>query len=242
MTSRPMRIDTGRRRLMLGAAWGAALWTVPGLYAAELAATAAMTEGPFYPDKFPLDTDNDLVLVNDRLTPAVGEVTYLSGRILTAAGSPVRNACVEIWQVDANASYLHTQGRVAGQDANFQGYGRFLTNGRGEYFFRTVKPVPYRLGDIFRTPHIHFAVSRNGRRLFTTQVHVRGHRDNERDLLLTRLDPALRETVLADFKPIEGSKLGELECRYDLVLGKTAVEHEDGPLKGGLGRPAGGRG
>lgn len=37
-----------------------------------------MTEGPFYPDKMPLDTDNDLLIVNDSITPAVGEVTYVS--------------------------------------------------------------------------------------------------------------------------------------------------------------------
>lgn len=31
-----------------------------------------MTEGPFDPDTLPLDTDNDLILISDRLTPAVG--------------------------------------------------------------------------------------------------------------------------------------------------------------------------
>ena len=44
--------------------------------------TPAQTEGPFYPDKLPLDTDNDLLIINDDLTPAVGEITYLSGQVL----------------------------------------------------------------------------------------------------------------------------------------------------------------
>ena len=44
------------------------------------------------------------------VTPAIGEVTYLSGRILGPSGNPVRNALVEIWQVDAKGSYLHTRG------------------------------------------------------------------------------------------------------------------------------------
>ena len=52
-----------------------------------------------YPDHLPLDTDNDLILVNDGLTPAVGEVTHLSGRVLDGRGDPIRNALVEIWQV-----------------------------------------------------------------------------------------------------------------------------------------------
>src|SRR5213593_155625 len=58
------------------------LFAVPGAFADQLVRTPRQTEGPFYPDKLPLDTDNDLVIVNDALTPAVGQVTYLSGRIL----------------------------------------------------------------------------------------------------------------------------------------------------------------
>jgi len=50
-------------------AMGASLWTVPGLFAEELVKTPRQTEGPFYPDKLPLDTDNDLLIVNDKITP-----------------------------------------------------------------------------------------------------------------------------------------------------------------------------
>ena len=80
-----------------------ALWSrqVPGLFAEQLAVTPRSTEGPFYPDTLPLDTDNDLIVVNDDTTPAVGEVTYLSGRVLDRSGQPVPNAVVEIWQCDA---------------------------------------------------------------------------------------------------------------------------------------------
>src|SRR5439155_20233104 len=62
------------RRIFLGAV-GAALFTAPGLFAEELLRTPPQTEGPFYPDKLPLDTDNDLLIVNDAITPAVGEIT-----------------------------------------------------------------------------------------------------------------------------------------------------------------------
>ena len=41
--------------------------------------------------------------------------------------------------------------------------------------FRTIKPVDYTLIEIFRAPHIHVAISRNGRRIFTTQLLVAGH-------------------------------------------------------------------
>jgi len=74
--------------------------SVPGAFAEQFTLTPAQTEGPFYPDKLPLDTDNDLFVVNENITRSVGEVTSLSGRILKARGEPIRNAQVEIWQVE----------------------------------------------------------------------------------------------------------------------------------------------
>jgi len=229
-----------RRGVLRGIALGAAAYSVPGLFADHLMQTAAMMEGPFYPDKLPLDTDNDLLIINDKATPALGEITYLTGRILSTTGEPIRNAFVEIWQVDANASYLHTKGvNPKGHDGNFQGYGRFLTDSKGQYHFRTIKPVPYTLGGVFRTPHIHYGVSKNGKRIYTTQVHIRGHELNAQDSLLKRIkDPKEMETVLTDFKPLPGSKMGELTASFDIVMGKTLHELEDGRL--GIGKPQGG--
>src|ERR1043166_4431714 len=98
-----------RREFLLRLGCAASLFAVPGAYADELLRTPRQTEGPFYPDHLPLDTDNDLLVVNDTLTPAIGEVTYVSGRILDARGEPVRGALVEIWQCDAHGAYLHSQ-------------------------------------------------------------------------------------------------------------------------------------
>ncbi len=121
-----------RRFLRTLSAAGLAALAPRGAFAQKLMETAETTEGPFYPDKLPLDTDNDLLILNDGLTPAVGEITHVSGRVLTASGLPVRNAFVEIWQVDQNGSYVHA--RPPGEDSddgNFQGYGRFLSDSRG---------------------------------------------------------------------------------------------------------------
>src|SRR3954465_6693837 len=130
----PTRPD---RRAFLGRlTFGAALFTARGAFAEELTRTPAQTEGPFYPDKLPLDTDNDLLIINDSTTPAVGEVTYLGGRILDAKGNPLRNALVEIWQVDNNGVYIHSKDRRHDKhDGHFQGYGRFLTGSDGMYHF-----------------------------------------------------------------------------------------------------------
>jgi protocatechuate 3,4-dioxygenase beta subunit len=225
-----------RRRFLQGLTAGMAALTTPGVFAQQLSETASTTEGPFYPDRMPLDTDNDLLIINDAITPAVGEITHLSGRVLTASGQPIRNAFVEIWQVDSTGSYVHTGGRQpAGFDRNFQGYGRFLSDSRGQYYFRTIKPIDYTLAGTFRTAHIHVAVSQNGRRIFTTQMLVNGYPANGRDRIMQRMDTRALQTLLVDFKPLPGSKQGELTANFDLVLGRTAQESEEGAPRG-IGR------
>ena len=205
------------------------LW-IPGAFADELIKTPDMGEGPFYPDQLPLDTDNDLLIINDAITPAVGEITHLTGRILSGTGSPIRNAIVEIWQVDHHGVYLHSgSDNGDNRDKNFQGYGRFLTDSAGRYYFRTVKPVPYP----GRTPHIHFAVNRGGKRILTTQMLIHGHEQNASDGLFRAIqDPFQREVIQADFHPLEGSKIGELAANFDIVLGVTPEDPEEGNIKG----------
>jgi len=218
-----MSIFVSSRRLFLSSltALGAAAFTTPGLFAEELSRvkTPKQTEGPFYPNKLPLDTDNDLLIINDSITPAVGKVTHLSGRILDAKGEPVRNALVEIWQVDNKGAYLHSgSANYKDRDENFQGFGRFLTGSTGEYYFRTIKPVPYP----GRTPHIHFKIKKSGKELLTTQCYVKGDPGNERDFILKSiLDKNARESIVVDFAPMKESRIGELAARFDIVLGIT---------------------
>ncbi len=214
-----------RRGFLRGMTLGAAslgvagFFNVPGLFADELTRTPRQTEGPFYPNKLPLDTDNDLIIINDGITPAVGDITHLSGRILSPSGEPFRNALVEIWQVDGNGAYLHTGTSNADKrDKNFQGFGRFMTGSTGEYYFRTVKPVPYP----GRTPHIHFMVKIKGKEKFTTQCYVKGHPGNAKDGILNSVrDPKAKEAILVDFAPLKNSRAGELAARFDVVLGFT---------------------
>ncbi len=208
-----------RRNFLRQLAFGTALCAVPGAFAAELIRTPRQTEGPFYPDHLPLDTDNDLLIINDSITPAVGEVTYLGGRILDSHGYPIRNVLVEIWQVDKNGAYLHSKsGNRDKRDSNFQGFGRFLTGSTGEYLFRTIKPVPYP----GRTPHIHFAIKAKGHEKFTTQCYIKGEPRNETDGVLNAIhDPKARNSVIVPFTPIPGSRIGERAAKFDVVMGFT---------------------
>jgi protocatechuate 3,4-dioxygenase beta subunit len=214
------------RRAFLGTiASGAAFFTTRGLFAEQLALTPWRTEGPFYPDRLPLDTDNDLIIVNDSITPAVGEITHLTGRLLDASGSPIQNATIEIWQCDANQVYIHSgdsAGKADQQDRNFQGFGRFTTGSTGAYYFRTIKPVPYPGRP---APHIHVKVKKGNRELLTTQINIAGHPGNDVDNIVQEgLGMFDRELLMADFKPIKGSKIGELSARFQIVIGRTPDE------------------
>jgi protocatechuate 3,4-dioxygenase beta subunit len=215
-------MKTSRRWVLRTIGFGAAALYVPGVFAQMLTETPRQTEGPFYPDRLPLDADNDLVILNDRVTPAVGEITDLYGRVLDRRGDPMRNVTVEIWQVDHHGAYLHSRTNNRDRrDANFQGFGRFQTASSGEYRFRTIKPVPYP----GRTPHIHVKVKQGERELLTTQCYVKGHPQNEPDGVLRSIrDVRARESVIVDFAPKAGSKIGELTARFDIVLGLTPAE------------------
>ena len=235
--------ELSRRGFASAAAMLSAFHTVPGLFAEELdlPLTPGATEGPYYPDQFPLDTDNDLIVINDSAVPSLGQVAYLSGRVTTTSGEPIRNATVEIWQVDAKGVYIHTQApdQELG-DVNFQGFGRFLTGSTGEYGFRTIVPVPYISGS--RTaPHIHCAVNLNGRRVLTTQLFIKDHPSNAADSVIRNTGTGQDiSSLFVEFVPLPESVIGEVEAKFDMVVDPTADASTQGDFsRGGVGRGRG---
>jgi protocatechuate 3,4-dioxygenase beta subunit len=197
----------------------AAPWLTTAAFAEELMLTPSQTEGPFYPDKLPLDTDNDLIQINASLTTAVGTVTWLSGRILDRRGDPISGAVVEIWQADNNGAYLHSgSDNRDKRDASFQGFGRFLTGSKGEYLFRTIRPVVY---PGRQAPHIHVAVKLAGQPKFTTQLYIQGFPGNARDFVFRSVPEAARKLVEVPFEPLANSKIGALAAKFDVVMGYT---------------------
>ena len=222
-----------RRQFIQRIVLGAATFSVPGVFAEELARTPRQIEGPFYPDKLPLDTDNDLLILNDSITPAVGEITHLTGRVLSQSGEPMRNVVIEIWEADRNGAYIHTRGGRNRVDENFQGFGRFLTASNGEYYFRTIKPTAY--GP--RAPHIHFAIKVGGKRMLTTQCYVKGEPLNQRDGPLQDIrDEQARDRLLVDFEPIKESNIGELAANFDIIIGATPEDPSEDRTRLGPGR------
>jgi protocatechuate 3,4-dioxygenase, beta subunit len=148
-----------RRAFIRKLAATGAFFSMPGLFAEALTITPSVTQGPYYPlaNNVPLDKDNDLLYLNDSLTPAVGKITYLVGRILDTGGNPIRGALVETWHADNGGNYIYstTSARNSAADSNFQGFGQFMTGANGWYKFRTIKAGLY----IPRARHYHLAVT-----------------------------------------------------------------------------------
>jgi protocatechuate 3,4-dioxygenase beta subunit len=198
----------------------AAMPLAPALLRADtkLAVTPRQTEGPFYPEDWTGDIDNDLVLVKGEAAKALGHVTHVTGKILDASGQPIRNAEVEIWQCDANGVYRHPRDTSwfskRERDPGFQSRGRMLTDAEGNYSFRTIKPVAYP----GRTPHIHFKIAAPGNEPLITQMYVAGDPGNERDGILNRLSDKERASVIVALEEADRLEQGALAGVFNIVL------------------------
>jgi protocatechuate 3,4-dioxygenase beta subunit len=182
--------------------------------------TAPQIEGPFYPYDTPKVHDADLVRISADDAPALGRVTHLRGKVMRADGRPLADQMVEIWQCDANGRYVHPEDdEPRPRDPRFQGYGRTLTDKSGDFAFRTIRPVSYRVGTILtRAPHVHMAVSSRGVRRLTTQLYVAGEPLNEGDSELARIPALLRPGLIRPY--VDGGHIerGAQTVHYDIVL------------------------
>ncbi|HRQ87622.1 MAG TPA: intradiol ring-cleavage dioxygenase [Bacteroidia bacterium] len=215
-------IPLSRRRLLGSLLLASGGLVTNELHAEALVLTPGATEGPYYPDHLPLDQDNDLTQIIGGAAPAGGTVTEFGGRLLMPDGAPVSGRTIELWQADQNGCYLHSRGVQKGKerDPHFQGYGKIVTNEKGEYRFRTIRPGLY----TGRTIHWHIAVNDGGTRQLTTQLFIAGVEQNDRDGILQRMGtPEQRLSVIREFQPV-GSDSGELVGTWDIVLGSTPEE------------------
>ena len=170
--------------------------------------TPSQTEGPFYPVKFPKDSDYDL-LRNGTLDYSAGQAVWVQGNVTDIDGKPVAGAQVEIWQADHAGHYDHP-GDGSRADPAFQGFGRVTVWADGSYRFRTIRPVPY----TGRAPHIHFKVKLGARELLTTQLYVEDDAGNARDGLWRRLREADRAALTVAFKPGDDG----LQAQFPIVV------------------------
>lgn len=192
--------------------------------AAACTVTAQQTLGPFYPHLKNGDGDVDLTSIQGKEGQAEGEVILIRGRILDQDCQPIAGALVEIWQANHHGRYSHEGDADNPQplDPNFEGWGQMKTEATGSYGFRTIKPAAYPVDPTdpvaWRTPHIHFRVSRRGYHEIVTQMYFEGEALNADDMILHGLPEAEQDDYVISPQPdSEGLPL----CTFDLTLKKV---------------------
>ncbi len=139
--------------------------------------TTANLMGPFWRLGAPR-TENGASIVR---SPTPGDPVFVAAWVRDAAGQPVADAEVDVWQASGEGYYENQDPQQA--DMNLR--GRFVTDARGSIRFRTVKPSGYPIpvngpvGDLIRAQgrhnlrpaHIHFMIHKPGWKTQFSQLY-----------------------------------------------------------------------
>lgn len=209
------RLPMPQRRRHLAAGVGLAVaWLAWPALASSRRVLPAMTEGPFYPVRRPLDDDADLTRVSGQTAAAQGEWLDVHGVVVDANGRLIDGAAVEIWQCDVHGSYRHPRGAGPRVDEGFQGFGATVSDAQGAFRFRSIRPVVYP----GRAPHIHLKVLHPSFGERVSQWFVAGDEGNERDFLFRRLSAADRAEVEMRLQPAPAGAPVRWLTRRDIVV------------------------
>jgi catechol 1,2-dioxygenase len=113
-----------------------------------------------------------------------GEPAVITGRVLSADGTPIAGAALDVWEGNDNG--LYEQQDPEQPDMNLR--GRFRTDAAGRYKIVAIKPVSYPVPDDgpvgqmlkalgrhpYRPAHVHFIVSAGGYVPVTTHLFASG--------------------------------------------------------------------
>ena len=155
---------------------------------------------------------------------AMGQLISVGGRVMDEDGAPVAGAMIEIWQANSSGKYVHELDRHdAPVDPNFSGQARVLTDGEGQFQFRSIKPGAYPVTESdwwWRPPHIHFSIlGSSWMNRFVTQIFFPGEPLNEADLLLNGVeDPEARNRLIFQAGATSVGPPNMLKFRRDFVL------------------------
>ena len=163
-------------------------------------ATESTVFGPFHRDGAPdLPAGANIAPLDKDGIPVLVE-----GRVIDLDGNPIEGALLDVWQTASNGLY-------DSQDPSLDELhmrGRFRTNAKGEYSFRTTRPVHYQIpsdgpvGEMLRSTnrhawrpaHIHFAVSAPGFEPVTTHIFDAADPYLESDAVF-----AVKKSLVSDF-------------------------------------------
>ena len=177
--------------------------------------TPSQGEGPYYPVNKLEDRDNDLTVLEGADGSPAGDVIEFGGFVYDAAGRPLPDAVVEIWQTDSSGVYLHPGDPGTDQrDVNFQFYGESITAADGSYSFRTILPGHYEP----RPRHIHVKVKLDGQELLTTQFYFEGDPELAGESMFTQTENEGAHLVISLEEGQDESSQPILVGQRDIVL------------------------
>jgi hydroxyquinol 1,2-dioxygenase len=182
------------------------------------AATESTVLGPFHMVASPrraLGDSIDLV--------GTGPQCVLEGRVVSADGTPLPGAELDVWQANDQGFYDVQQPDVQPPG---NGRGLFTADQDGAYWFRTIVPTYYPIptdGPVgtllaatkrhpYRPAHVHFIVTAPGHRPLTTHIFVAGSPYIESDAVF-----AVKKSLITEFTPA-GDPDQPARAHFDIVL------------------------
>jgi len=181
-------------------------------------ATESTVLGPFHMVTSPRRALGDTIdLVG------TGPQCVLAGRVLSADGSPLPGAELDVWQANDQGFYDVQQPDVQPPG---NGRGLFTADQDGAYWFRTIVPTYYPIptdGPVgtlleatkrhpYRPAHIHFIVTASGHRPLTTHIFVAGSPYIESDAVF-----AVKKSLITEFTPADDPDQ-PARANFDIVL------------------------
>jgi catechol 1,2-dioxygenase len=181
-------------------------------------ATESTVLGPFHMVTSPRRALGDTIdLVG------TGPQCILQGRVLSADGTPLPGAELDVWQANDHGFYDVQQPDVQPPG---NGRGLFTAGQDGAYWFRTIVPTHYPIptdGPVgtlleatrrhpYRPAHVHFIVTAPGHRPLTTHIFVAGSPYIESDAVF-----AVKKSLITEFTPA-GDPDQPARAHFDIVL------------------------
>lgn len=197
----------------------------------EAAGTETSLLGPFFREKAPEFPAGGSIAVHK----THGEEICIFGQVTDAAGRPLPNAEIDIWQTDADGLY-----DLQAQDATVMDLrGRFRADAEGRFHMRTVKPVGYSIpmdGPVgklvkqqkrhgMRPAHIHVLVAAEGYRELVTALYFGDDPNIGSDTVFGVSSSLIVEAAMG----VPGSPRPDLpSIRYDFRLSRRAAGETGG--------------
>jgi hydroxyquinol 1,2-dioxygenase len=181
-------------------------------------ATESTVLGPFHMVTSPRRALGDTIdLVG------TGPRCVLEGRVLSADGTPLPGAELDVWQANDQGFYDVQQ---PGVQPPGNGRGLFTAGQDGAYWFRTIVPTHYPIptdGPVgtlleaterhpYRPAHVHFIVTAPGHRTLTTHIFVAGSPYIESDAVF-----AVKKSLITEFTPADDPSQ-PARAHFDIVL------------------------